>query len=103
MQVNITEAKEMVKDSGVTVFDVRSAGEYSRGHIQGAKLIPVDELSNRQPEIAALKDRPVLVYCHSGNRSSAACQILEKNGFSGIRNLTGGITAWKAAGMSIAY
>jgi rhodanese-related sulfurtransferase len=100
-QVNIAEAETLAKESGVTLIDVRSPQEFSEGHIQGAKLIPVDELNGRLKEIGPPKDKRILVYCHAGNRSASASQILKHNGFTGVSNLKGGITAWKASGLKV--
>jgi phage shock protein E len=97
-QVNISEAQAMVKDTGVLLLDVRTPAEYAAGHIKGAKLIPVDELSGRLSEIGDRKDRKILVYCHAGNRSLSASRILNGNGYTGILNLQGGITSWMNAG-----
>ena len=101
MQVSVAEALTMVKDSSVTLLDVRTPAEFSQGHLKGATLIPVDALYDRLKEIAPLKERPILVYCHSGNRSLTASRILKSNGFTQVRNLQGGITAWMNGGNEI--
>lgn len=97
-QVNVNQAISLIKDSTITILDVRTPQEYGQGHLQGARLIPVQELGERISELASLKDRQILVYCHSGNRSSAASRMLIKNGFKKVSNLQGGITAWNNAG-----
>lgn len=97
-QVSVDYAKNMVKNTTVTVLDVRTPQEFTQGHIKGARLIPVSELSGRISEITSLKNGQMLVYCHSGNRSASAGQILRKNGFTKISNLKGGISAWNNAG-----
>lgn len=97
-QVSAQAAGALAADSGTTVIDVRSPEEFQEGHIKGARLIPVSELGSRTGEIAMLKDKPVLVYCHAGSRSLAASQILRKNGFTKVSNLQGGIIAWNNAG-----
>jgi phage shock protein E len=99
--IGIEEARDMVHDSGVLLLDVRTPSEYAMGHIKGAKLIPVDELADRAGEIADCKERPVLVYCHSGNRSATAAMILKNKEFSMVRNLRGGITAWINSGNNV--
>ncbi|MDD5675805.1 MAG: rhodanese-like domain-containing protein [Chitinivibrionales bacterium] len=96
--VNAERAKTMVTDSQVTLLDVRTPPEFSEGHILGARLIPVAELEERLNEIASLKDRPILVYCRTGNRSGMASRILRKNGFTKVTNLAGGILAWQNSG-----
>ena len=100
-QVSVDYAQNLVKDSTVTVLDVRTPQEFTQGHIKGARLIPVQELGERMSELASLKDRQILVYCHSGNRSTTASRMLLKNGFKKISNLQGGITAWNNRGNTI--
>ena len=76
----------------VTILDVRQPGEYAEGHIPGARLIPLPQLSDRLEEIP--KDSTTLVYCAIGGRSRVAAQMLSGKGFSEILNLTGGFKAW---------
>jgi len=81
------------------ILDVRTQGEYNEGHVDGAVLLPVQELEQRYSELP--KDKPIYVMCHSGNRSLVASEILEKNGFKDIRNVQGGILAWQRAGYPV--
>jgi rhodanese-related sulfurtransferase len=99
--LNVENAQELVKDSTVTILDVRSPEEFAQGHLQKARLIPVGEIVNKIGELSSLKDNRILVYCHSGNRSTAACRILQQNGFTKVDNLDGGISAWTARGNKI--
>ncbi len=99
--IDASDAQSMMKDSNLTIIDVRMPQEYKQGHLKKAKLIPVSEIGNRLGEIEALKDSPVLVYCKSGHRSSMAARILKKSGFSNISNLQGGITSWQGAGGAV--
>ncbi len=101
LQVNATEALQIQNNKDALVLDVRSSQEYAGGHLKSAKLIPVGELTNRLNEISSYKDKTVLVYCHSGNRSTMASQVLKKNGFTKVNNLRGGITAWSSSGNKI--
>ena len=59
-------------------------------------MIPVGELESRLGEISDYKDKPVLVYCRSGNRSVTASNVLIDNGFTEVHNLLGGIGAWNS-------
>jgi phage shock protein E len=84
------EARKLVGD-GATLIDVRSAGEFSGGHIDGAANIPVDALARRVSEIP--KDKPVVLYCQSGARSSRAAEMLKSQGYQSVHNL-GGMGRW---------
>ena len=83
----IEDEPNLPKDGSVTLLDTRTAGEYSRGHVEGFKNIPVDELRERLDEID--KGKPVYVICQSGLRSYIASRILEGNGFEAY-NFAGG-------------
>jgi rhodanese-related sulfurtransferase len=87
-------------DENVTLLDVRTPDEFSKEHIEGATLIPVQELSQNLSKLSDVKDKKIIVYCHSGARSIAASRILMENGFIPL-NVKGGITAWKADGLSV--
>ncbi len=76
------------------LLDVRTQEEYDEGHIEGALLIPHNELAGRLDEIKEYDK--VLVYCASGNRSVAASQILMNAGYKEVYNLAGGYSAWQA-------
>ena len=76
------------------LLDVRTQEEYDAGHIDGSLLIPVTELENRLGEIEEYKDKSVLVYCRSGNRSLTASEILIDSGFTEVHNLLTGFNGW---------
>jgi rhodanese-related sulfurtransferase len=100
-QVDAKTAHEMTKDSGIAILDVRTLPEFQGGHIRGAVLIPVDEIASRIGSFVQNKNRQVLVYCLTGNRSMVASRMLRRNGFKHIMNLKGGIKAWKAKGFTV--
>lgn len=83
----------------VTVVDVRSAAEWAAGHIAGATHIPLGYLADRVADLPT--DRPVVVQCQSGARSSIGVSVLERLGVTKAINLTGGLSAWAAAGLPI--
>lgn len=83
----LEDVPDVCKKDNVTLLDVRTEAEYSRGHIEGFKNIPVDELRERLEEIE--KDRPVYVICQSGLRSYIASRILSGNGYD-VYNFSGG-------------
>lgn len=97
--MNAKDFSAKTQESGVVVLDVRTPGEFSQGHIQGAMNIDV-EASTFDSEIAKLdKTKTYAVYCHSGNRSGVATQAMAKAGFTHLFNLQNGIADWMAQGM----
>ena len=80
------------------VLDVRTAEEFDGplGHIEGARLIPVQELAQRLAELQDVKDGQIHVVCRSGGRSSRATKMLLEAGFEAI-NVEGGMRAWRQA------
>ncbi len=73
----------------VLVIDVRSEEEYKAGHIQHAINIFVDEMESRLNEIEDYKDKPVILYCNTGNKSGKAAKLLVANGFKDVTNAAG--------------
>lgn len=76
------------------LLDVRSTGEYSRGHLQGAVNVPITELSARVRSLPLAPDRPVVAICLSAHRSIPAVRLLERAGYRDARQLKGGMLAW---------
>ena len=74
------------------LIDVREAFEYEIARIDGAKLIPLGEITERVNELQ--RERPIVVHCHSGRRSAEAVRLLQERGFANVYNLEGGIDAW---------
>ena len=83
----------------VHVLDVRSAAEFDGelGHLEGAQLIPIDDLRARVAEVRV--DKPVVVVCQTGKRSCLGAQILGKAGLTRIANLAGGMVRWRDLGL----
>src|SRR5512133_1621533 len=73
------------------LLDVRQPEEYQAGHIEGARLIPLGELSQRLKELP--RDTEIICVCRSGNRSGHATQLLNNRGYEAT-NLSGGMIAW---------
>ncbi len=94
--VTAAELKVLLAAKGALVLDVRNLGERETLHIEGSLHVPLDELRFRLDEVP--RDRPIVVHCRSGYRSHLALRILKNNGFSDVRNLTGGMVAALAEG-----
>jgi rhodanese-related sulfurtransferase len=81
---NNNENLARVVNDGAFLVDVRSSGEFANGNVKGSVNIPLDQLQN---QMAKFKDKTnIVVYCRSGNRSSQAKSILERNGFTNVIN-----------------
>ncbi|MBS1880877.1 MAG: rhodanese-like domain-containing protein [Actinobacteria bacterium] len=96
-EVSRGEARKLLAD-GAQLVDVRADHEWEAGHIAGASHIQLDELAARAGEID--KDRPVVLYCRGGNRSSMATAALQAGGYDAAK-LTAGIVGWEEENLPI--
>ena len=86
---------QVIEDTTVVRLDVRTASEYSQGHIPGALLIDVTQADFMQKAEQLLpKDKTIALYCRSGRRSKTAAQLLAKQGYRVIE-LNTGFNSWK--------
>jgi rhodanese-related sulfurtransferase len=88
---------ERLRDE-VTVLDVRNAGEREAGAITGSRHLPLAELARRHTELPP--DRPIVVYCAGGWRSSVAASLLRTHGHRDVTDLRGGFAAWQTTSRS---
>jgi len=95
LHISVAEAYQKYQ-RGAFFLDVRTQAEYDQTHIANSTLIPLDELQNRLGELP--KSQDIVVVCLSGHRSEQGVTTLRNAGFSRARCMTGGLTAWKAAG-----
>jgi phage shock protein E len=100
---NVTpaEAAVLLKDPAVFLLDVRTPPENATARIAGDTLAPVQTLEHKLDLLPTDKNRPVLIYCRSGNRSVTAARILAKHGHTTIYNMTGGMIGWQKAGRPV--
>lgn len=97
--ISVAELGEKLKSGKrPLVVDVRQPEEYSRGHISGAKLIPLGELNQRLKELP--KDKEIVCVCASGNRSRSATKTLVREGYDAV-NMNGGMMSWAGSGLSV--
>ena len=94
-EVDTVGALQLINHKNALVLDVREQNEYDAGHVLNSRLIPLGKLKQRIGELDKHKDQPIVVLCRSGNRSSHACAVLGKQGYSQVYNLAGGIQAWQ--------
>jgi rhodanese-related sulfurtransferase len=87
------EISKRLKTNNVLLLDVRTEPERKKGHIKGSVHIPLNQLRSRQEELTKFKNKEIVCYCRSGNRSLNAAVFLQKHGFN-ASNLKGGMVAW---------
>ncbi len=100
---NLTPAQAtlLMNREDALVLDVRETGEWNTGHITGARHITLGQLDKRLSELDKFKDKPIIVVCASGNRSSSACGQLKKHGFGKVFSLGGGVSSWRDANLPL--
>ncbi|MPR32793.1 rhodanese-like domain-containing protein [Salmonirosea aquatica] len=95
MDITVQELKERLdKGEALHFYDVREEYEYEADNL-GATLIPLGELPDHLDELEPLKDEEIIIHCRSGARSGNAQKYLQGNGFTNVRNVTGGILAYR--------
>lgn len=100
LAVGPIDAVKLINNDAV-VLDMRSAESYSRGHIVGARNVPMDELDGHLDKLARFKNKPVVAVCDAGITSSKAVTRLRNSGFESVYNLKGGMNAWGQAGLPV--
>src|SRR5262245_20484826 len=92
-EISVEELKRQLdRGEKVYILDVRNPNEFQICRIPGSTLLPLPELGQRAAEVP--RDREVVVHCKSGMRSAKAIQFLREQGYTNLKNLTGGIQAW---------
>ncbi len=94
-ELTAVQAADTIARFEPLILDVRTPREYQAGHLPGARLLPVQLLQANIEQLAAYRDREILIYCATGNRSTVAAKILMDNGFKQIANLRHGIADWR--------
>ncbi|MDX5417978.1 MAG: rhodanese-like domain-containing protein [Hymenobacteraceae bacterium] len=93
--ITVEELKDRLANGETPVIiDVREDWEHQETCIAGAQNIPLGALPQRLDDLEDYKDQEVIVHCKSGMRSASAKAFLQQQGFSQVRNLLGGITAY---------
>ena len=98
------EAYQMIKKDkkDIIIIDVRTPSEVkAEGKIPNSILIPLGNLGEGISKIQNYRDKKIIVYCRSGNRSASASRILTSLGFKNVYNLQGGINKWKKEGLPV--
>ena len=100
--VTIAQATHLINREDAVMLDVRDAGDYGAGHILGAKNLPLARLeSGESGDFAKRKDKPLIVYDDGGEGAAKAAAALKRLGFTQVANLSGGLGAWRQAGLPV--
>ena len=96
-EIDREEARALI-DAGAQLIDVRVDHEWDAGHIAGASHLPLEQLAERSEELD--RERPVVLYCRGGTRSSMAAEALASAGFDASK-LSEGIVGWEEEGLEL--
>ena len=101
-QITVDELSELISNpASLQIVDVRRPPEYASGHVPHAIHASLSDLQKAFPSLELDPNKPTAVICAGGYRSSAASSILQQRGFSNLLNVSGGTSAWIAAGHKV--
>jgi rhodanese-related sulfurtransferase len=95
------DAVTLINREKAVVVDVRDATEFAAGHAIGAKNIPLDDLEAKLPGAVKNKATPLILVCATGARSNRALATAKKLGYEKAQSLSGGMGAWRTAGLPV--
>ncbi len=96
--VSVAFARAEHEAGRALLIDIREANEHATGVAAGAQLLPMRQLAARVGEIPTDPSRPVLLICHTQNRSSATLRALRERGYAHVRYVDGGMREWARRG-----
>ena len=95
IEITAAEAADLLRrDATAILVDCRTPEEHATARIEGALLLPMQEIAARIGELEASRDRTIVVHCHHGVRSLRVVQWLRERGFASATSMRGGIEAW---------
>jgi rhodanese-related sulfurtransferase len=95
------QATQLINRQDAAILDVREPDEFAMGHLPDALNIPLGKLGERLDELSARREKPLIVCCAAGMRAAKASAELQKQGFSQVHVLSGGVDAWVGAGYPV--
>ena len=98
--LSTTDAVRLINQEKAVLIDVREPEEFASGHAAGARNVPLGTLDGAKG-LPSNKALPLVILCATGARASRAAAQLRKAGYSNVRNLAGGIAAWREASLPI--
>lgn len=92
--VSAKEAVQLINHGAAVLVDVRDEKDFNKGHIIGAKNIPIAAIEDKLGVLSSDKDKPVIAYCETGSKAAYACAALKKHGYHALFYLKRGIYGW---------
>jgi len=92
---------ERVKNNEWLLIDVRPADDFKQGHIPGAINMPHENIDDYLTQLSDYKDKPIVIYCRSGNKSKLTIKMLQNLDFSDVMHLEGDMLGWSASRLPI--
>jgi rhodanese-related sulfurtransferase len=92
---------QLINRDSPLVVDLSSSQDFEKGHIPGARHVPLSQFDPENKELAKVRELPVAVYCRSGTTSAQAAARLVKAGFKRVFWLGGGLAAWQQADLPL--
>jgi rhodanese-related sulfurtransferase len=99
--LNTTDAVMLMNREKAVVIDVSDSEEFAKGHIIGAKNLPLDELEAKLPGAVKNKALPLIFVCPTGARANRGLAVAKKLGYEKAQSLTGGMGAWRTAALPV--
>jgi rhodanese-related sulfurtransferase len=95
LHIDVRSVKDLLESGeDFLLLDCREPDEHTRVRIEGAKLIPMKEVSDRLADLEPYRHKRIVVHCHHGGRSLKVTQLLRSQGFPKVQNMMGGIDVW---------
>ncbi len=95
-ELDTIQAVQFINREDPLIIDVSNSTDFSKGHISGAVHLPPSKLESGNQQLVKERERPVLVYCRSGQVSPQMANRLVKLGFENVKMLTGGLAQWES-------
>jgi rhodanese-related sulfurtransferase len=102
ISIDLASARAAFESGKAVLIDIREPHEHAMGVAPGATLIPMSELGARLDEVPAAPETPVLVICHTQNRSASVVNALRERGYAHVRYVIGGMASWRVQGWPLA-
>lgn len=100
-EIGTLNVTHLINHQNAVLLDVRETNEFTGGKLPNAVHIPLSQLKERVGELAKMTSKPIIVYCGMGRRARSAGNTLAGAGFGSIYMLSGGLKAWKDAGLPL--